>query len=683
MTLRSIILGLLGVAFVCFYTYFNDHVMRQTYFVGNNMPISVYGLLVVFLLFVYPLLRRASRRLALSRGEIAVILTLTLTACAIPGSNFLRLFTPTLVLPNRYENTEPGWQKQKVMDLVPPAMLVDPSPDEERILNGFVRGLGVANENIPWRQVPWRAWAGPVAFWMPVVLFLWIALVGLAAVVHRQWVDHEHLPYPLVTFTASLLPEADGRRSPIFHNPLFWIGLAAVMVIHTYNYFALWFPNYLLGSIPIGVDFSPLTKLFPTFEKGGGGNLLGGFWRLYFTVIAIAYFLPKDVSLSLGIGPFVWTLIAGVLTSYGVGISGWQGSWPFGIQRDGMFIMGAYFAMLLVILYTGRHYYLTVFGRALGLRTRDPVEPAVLWGARVFMAALACFVVYAAGAAQLDWPLALLLALGLVAVYLVMGRMIAETGLFFIVATGTPATLIWAFCGAHALGPQMMLILFLVCMMLFYDTREALMPFVVNSLKLAEDCKVRVGRTALYMVVALLVGLAVGIPVTLYFQYNRGIDVAAWQNNQPKVPFNEVIGVIQRLDAQGQLETAGAAHGLHRFLDLTPHKPGLVAFGLAVACVLVFSALRLRFARWPLHPVMFLVWSTYAGNCFAQSFLVGWFIKAVVMKYGGANIYQKGKPLLFGVIAGEMLGGMIPMVVSLVYYLTTGEQPKPFLIMPG
>ncbi|MFH1095539.1 MAG: DUF6785 family protein, partial [Candidatus Micrarchaeota archaeon] len=105
MTIRSIILGLLGVAFVCSYTYFNDHVMRQTFFVGNNMPISVYGLLVVFLLFVYPLLRRVSRRLALSRREIAIILVMTLAACAIPGSNLLRLFTQTLVLPHRFERT--------------------------------------------------------------------------------------------------------------------------------------------------------------------------------------------------------------------------------------------------------------------------------------------------------------------------------------------------------------------------------------------------------------------------------------------------------------------------------------------------------------------------------------------------------------------------------------------------
>jgi hypothetical protein len=60
-TIRAVILGLLGAAFVCSYTYFNDWVMRQTMFVGNFMPISVYGLLVLFLALVYPLWRRVKR----------------------------------------------------------------------------------------------------------------------------------------------------------------------------------------------------------------------------------------------------------------------------------------------------------------------------------------------------------------------------------------------------------------------------------------------------------------------------------------------------------------------------------------------------------------------------------------------------------------------------------------------
>ncbi len=682
MTFRAVILGLIGVVFISSYTYFNDWIMRQTMFVGNFMPISVYGVLVIFLAFIFPLWRRLTRKGALNRSEIAVILVLVLAACAIPGSNLLRLFTPALIMPHRYELTEPGWQQQGVMNLVPEGMLVDISENPDEVLGGYTRGLMEAADSLSVRDVPWSAWRAPLFFWIPIILSLWIALVSLAVVVHRQWADHEHLPYPIVTFTKALLPEANGESSPIFKNPVFWLGLIGVFAIHSYNYLNVWFPTYLFGQIPLGIDFSSLTELSDTFELGGGRTVLE-MYTIYFTVVAVAYFLPKEVSLSLGIGPFIWVFIAGLFATYGVGTTGWQGTWPFGLTMDAMMIMGGYFGMLVVLLYTGRQYYAAVFRRALGFSASEPIENSAVWGARFFMLGLMFFTIYTARLVGLDWPIALLFALGCVSVYLVMGRLLAETGLFFIVVTGTPATILWAIFGARALGPELLFIMFMLSLVLFYDTREALMPYVVNGLKLADDVKAKVGRTAFFIVVALMVGLAVGIPTTLYFQYERGVDVSLWKIEQAKRPFNETISIMQRLDAQGQLEEAGQVTGLRRFMEASPHRNGLIAFVSAAGLVLLFSALRLRFTGWPLHPVMFLVWSTYAGNAFAQSFLFGWLLKILITRFGGAGVYQRCKPIMFGLIAGEMLGGVIPMFVSFVFYMVTGDIPRPFEVMPG
>ena len=98
--------------------------------------------------------------------------------------------------------------------------------------------------------------------------------------------------------------------------------------------------------------------------------------------------------------------------------------------------------------------------------------------------------------------------------------------------------------------------------------------------------------------------------------------------------------------------------------------------------VLLCSAGRLRFPWWPVHPVMFLVWNSYPGRTFGASFLVGWFVKSMVVKYGGARVYQRLKPLMFGLIAGEMLGGVVPIIIGLLYHLVTGDLPKVFSIMP-
>ncbi len=140
--MRSVILGLLGAAFVCSYTYFNDWIMRQTMFVGNFMPISVYGLLVLFLAVGVPLWRKLTKRGGLQRKELAVILVLTLVSCAIPGANLLRLFSPALIMPHRYERTEPGWKQQEVMKLVPDGMLRADSRMKAQLLDGYTRGAG-------------------------------------------------------------------------------------------------------------------------------------------------------------------------------------------------------------------------------------------------------------------------------------------------------------------------------------------------------------------------------------------------------------------------------------------------------------------------------------------------------------------------------------------------------------
>ena len=82
-------------------------------------------------------------------------------------------------------------------------------------------------------------------------------------------------------------------------------------------------------------------------------------------------------------------------------------------------------------------------------------------------------------------------------------------------------------------------------------------------------------------------------------------------------------------------------------------------------------------------PILFLTWHPSAPNTMSFSILIGCLIKWFVMKYGGERAYRKGKPLMFGLIAGDMLGGIVPSVIGLVYYWATGEIPKAFQVTPG
>ncbi|MBT7301660.1 MAG: hypothetical protein HN849_19210 [Victivallales bacterium] len=679
MTIRSVLLGLLGATAICGLSYLNDQILRQTYLVGNNMPVAVYGILILVVVLINPILRR----LSLTGKELAVILTLTLAACCIPGSGLLRSFTTSLMLPHHYNRLEPGWRENKILETCPKVMLAEVTEENsDRALDGFVQGLGENKEHIALREVPWGAWGRTLAFWVPIILCLWGALMALSVVVHRQWSTHEHLPYPVASFASSLMPEPGQRIASIFRNRLFWLGAGAVLAIHLNNYLCRWFPDFMIP-IPVRFDLTPLHRLVPVLGRGGGVRLLAPV--MYFSVIGLSYFLASDVALSCGIGPFLWALVTGIFATYGITLtSGIEGTGYTAVSVRAFLNFGSNFGMFLALVYLGRRHYWTVLRRAFGLRARDAATGPEIWAMRIFMALSAGFVALLISAG-LDWPLAILYTGIIVMFFTMMSRIMAETGMFYIQPFYFPCGVIWGLFGSGTLGLEQLMILLTVSMILVVDPRESLMPFMSTSLKLLEMKKVKIGRTASWSAMALVLGLAVALPLTLYFQYDRGVCWAdSWSSKHtPRMQFDNIRGVKQKLEVQGRLEEAASIRGLARFANMRPTGACVLGLALGMVLVLGFVAARIRFPWWPLHPVLFLTWATEPQWRLCGAFMVGWLVKKMTTKYGGARVYQRLKPLMIGLIAGEVMGAIIPSIFGAIYFACTGEPPKPFWVLPG
>jgi hypothetical protein len=114
----------------------------------------------------------------------------------------------------------------------------------------------------------------------------------------------------------------------------------------------------------------------------------------------------------------------------------------------------------------------------------------------------------------------------------------------------------------------------------------------------------------------------------------------------------------------------------------SPSGACVVALVAGIVLVLVFTVARLRLSWWPLHPLMFALWATNHVMHFAWSFMIGWAVKLLVVKYGGNPMYERLKPLMVGLVAGEVLGAFLPCIVGWIYWLATGEA-KPFHVLPG
>ncbi len=682
MSARAIVIGLLAAAFLAGFGHFNDEYMMLTRLVGNYLPISVFGLLIVVVLLVNPVLYRMHRSWRLRPAELAVVTAFALVGCAIPGAGFLRNFTPTLVMPIHRNQSDPGWQRAEVLSYVPERMLPAGGQMDPAVVDNYLAGMRVGQQNISLYDVPWQGWQQPLAVWLPMLMLLAVAVITLSMIVHRQWSHHERLRYPIAAFTNSLLEQDDKHAmGSIFRNRLFWIGFAVVLTIRLVNGYGAW--NTQSIQVPLMFDFSPIGSRLPDiFKAPFGWSILRP--QLYPTVIAFAFFLASDVGLSLGISNVVGVLVGLAFVTAGVNIAGtdMEGGLPQW-QRFGSFL-----GIAILLGYTGRRYYWQVVKRALTFRASSDAEPWAAWACRGFLAACAGLV-WMLMDLGLEAPLAILTVLLLLLMFLVMARLTAEGGLFWIQPYWGPIAVMVGLFGYEALGPQGLMILALFTVVMAVDPREALMPFIINGLKIADDQKVRPSRVGWGAIGVFALALAVAVPLALWFNYNYGRPPrdAGGSNPMCEQPYNLAVKSINHLTASDQLEASiaideGPGGGWRRLLAADPDPRFLAATGVGLALVIGFSWARLRFPWWPIHPILFLVWGSYPMAVFATSFLLGWAAKVAITRITGGQGFQRAKPLMVGVIAGDLLGGLIFMIIGAIYYASTGTAPKDYQVFP-
>jgi hypothetical protein len=264
-----------------------------------------------------------------------------------------------------------------------------------------------------------------------------------------------------------------------------------------------------------------------------------------------------------------------------------------------------------------------------------------------------------------------------------LGRINVSTGLFVVQPNWQPVGVLLALFGISSLGPSSLAILGFLCTVVSIDTRIAAVPLVLNALKLGELQKVKPGRLSGAMGLAIVTSTVVAVLFTVWLMYNTGVNGMSsggtnWALTISQYPFEMVQRNVDKLESMDMLSQANAPMDLSRLAQIKPAPYFGVAIGVGLVLVLVCSWLRLRFPGWPLHPLMFLVWGQPWMVEYAPSFLLAWFLKGAIMKYGGQRSYRSAKPAFVGLVAGEFLAALIWAVVGIVYYQLTGTA-KSFL----
>jgi len=563
-----------------------------------------------------------------------------------------------------------------------------PAPDGNGVLlnNGFgdtystqiIRtGTGV-QDTLPFSELPWWAWENPLITWGSIAVLLTLAVLFMSMIVHPQWSRRELLSYPIVRFMEEVTERPEDKALPsIIANRLFWIGFLIVLAIHFMNGMSQWVGDPV-PTLPLEFEFGGLTDLFPTLSQ-----VSTGLWnpRLYLSAMAFAYFLNKEVSLSVGLSQVSWAILGAILLSYGLPVENDIESGDMG----SMLRFGAYLGLAAMILYIGRRYYLNVAASAIGLPRGKATPAYATWAARgmVVCCVGAGFLLY--HFVNLDWVLAGLLILCMMVMSVGIARVNAETGLFFVQTWWMPAGVIVGLLGASAIGPEGFLPLAIAGAVLMNDPREAAAPYFVNALNLGDRVgKSAPNRTSVPMMGIVLVGFVLAFGMTLYLQHIHGTAYQdGWADHVATAPFKELSKSVDELEARGELTASNTHEGLDRLLNISPDLETYGWLGLGAGLVIVFAMARLRLPWWPLHPVIFLVWGTYPANRMWFSFLLGWLIKVAITKFGGARAFRATLPLMVGVIAGEILAAIGWTIAGAIAYAMGIQEFTTYHILPG
>ncbi|MCE5279143.1 MAG: hypothetical protein LLG03_14075 [Planctomycetaceae bacterium] len=665
MTARAIIAGLIGALFIGTVGYFNDQVPRVNYFVGNHFPIIVFFPLVLIGL-INPLLRSVRLRPA----EMALAAALMLVACNIPGSGMLRFWSRNVAMPMHAYRSMPDWQKARVLDRVNPAMLTNGGVYDDAVNQKLLTGGA---------SVPWAAWERPISVWAPIIALVGIASICMALIVHRTWSRHDRLPYPIAQLAESMIESGQDGGGSIFSSKLFWLGACTVLGIHLVNGANLWADNRLVN-IPLSLNVNDIFTLFS--EKG----VVWGYWAvgwpygqlvIWPTALAFACFVASDVSFALGISPLALTAVTTLL--FGLGLPTTSSTMEGGIFPWAH--AGSFFAIALVLVYLGRRNYWHIARQAITFIPSRESRPYEAWAFRGLVVAVAALVLLLSHLG-LSWPFAILVIAMILTAFLVMARINAESGLILMETWWQPISVLMGLFGIKALGLGNYAIIAMLGLQFTINARECLMPLAVNAVRICDMHRVSPGRVGLGGSAAFVLVLAAAIPFSLYVDYKYGLQRGESfpVRSAPQRNFNNVALNHNRMSSEERL-ASDSFSSLQRFTHMKPDKTCLAALAAGMAIVLIISALRMRFTWWPLHPILFLFWGTWAMGAFAFSFLVGWTLKLAATRFGVRHATLK--TFMIGVIAGDLAGGALWMIVGAIYWAVTGEAPKRYLVFPG
>jgi len=633
LTLRAVIIGAVLVVTVNVGAPYAKYILHSSLLACDYLPFGVVFPFLLVVALLNPLIKSIRPHAGLTPGELAVAFTMALVGSTIPTFGVTGYLIATIAAPHYYVTTENGWTDYLHPHL--PGWLI-PS-NETGAMTWFFEGLPAD------QSIPWGTWAPPLLWWVSFIAALMTVCFCMVAILRRQWIDKERIVFPLAQVPLEMVQASDrpGLLPAFMQTRVFWFGFALPMAIVLWNiagYFVPAFPSI------------PLRNGLQVFRGALALRL-----NIYFPLIGFAYLINLDVAFSIWFFHLLAMAQVALFNRFGytIGAGDTYCSWspPMAWQGFGALVVLAGWG-----LWMARDHLREVFRKALGRgHGIDDSGELVSYRAAVLGLVLGLlYIVFFLSASGMS-PLVLAAFLfGVFVIYLGVTRIVIEGGLVFLRGPMIAQHFTAYAVGVSSISPPSMAAL-AVSYAWFCDIKSFFMPAAAHAAKLSDVLRLRRRAVLTAVVLALIVGLTASMGYTLVMGYARGAyNYGDWIFRRgAETPYDAMVKKMQNP------------------FDTDWHRLGLLAAG--AAAMGMFTFLRYRFTRWPLHAIGFPVAYTLPVRLSAFSIFLAWAAKSLILRFGGIGLYRKAQPFFFGLIVGFFTGTGISFVVDMIWFPGQGH----------
>jgi hypothetical protein len=444
--------------------------------------------------------------------------------------------------------------------------------------------------------------------------------------------ENEKLSYPIVQLPIAMTSEP----SRFFKNKFMWIGFAIAASIDIWNGFAFIYPtlpmlqvkNYAVGQ-------------FSSRPWNAMGTINTSFYPF---VIGIMFFTPLDLSFSCWffyvLQKLQWVFISMV---------GLRSIYPY--EQS----LGAWVALGIIPLWMGRRFFLQVMRKIIGIKSTmdDSSEPVRYRTAALGIVGGLLFLGFFCYQMGMAWWVILIYPLIYFPMVLGITRSRAEIGppvhtLIYI----DPGRVLVTLFGTRKLGTST-----LASFTLLYPFNRCYrvnpMPSELEAFRIAERSHIDSRKLMIGMIIAIVAGVLLTFWVYLHVLYQMGAESKArgWI-------------VYMGWETYNRLGSWLTDPRVPNYTEASVMMGGFLF-------TMLLMAMKIKFIWWPFHPAGYVLAVAEGLGYFWFAVFISWFIKFLILRFGGAKGFRKAAPVFLGLILGDYTLGCLWSIIGIIFQMPT------------